>query len=748
VNNMKFLENVSIKNKLMVLVVLPLSVIIIFSSLALYDKYTKIINLEHLNKIVILSTKISKLIHETQKERGITAGFLGGGESNVPQALLTQREQTNKVVADFREYTKGHSMHPSINQRTEDTIHKAVDTLNKLDTIRGRISSKSISKADAIAYYTNMNADFIKFISSASMVSKDSVVTYNLISYYSFLKSKEKAGVERAVATGVFASDKATPSLIIKLKTLISEQDTYMDSAKMIASQEIIDYKLSTLQGQAIDEVTRMREILFSSKTMQNFGVDHNYWFKMITEKINKLKKVDDFMSDKLIENINTKLSDERLFFNIELATIVFILIITILLAISINKNIGISITTLSALIKNFISFLNRENNILTKIDISASDEIGQVGKIINENIDSIADAIEQDMLCVGEAVLTLDKMQQGYYSCRVLSKASNPQVQTLAKTINSMLDVQENIMKDILSSLDKFTHYDFIEKIALDDKIGGEMKELVDGINLLRDAVTSMLVENQTNGFTLESSSNTLLENVDILNKSSNQAAASLEETAASIEELTSTISDTTRNTIEMSSYASKLADSVNEGQELANQTTVAMEDINKEVIAISDAIGVIDQIAFQTNILSLNAAVEAATAGEAGKGFAVVAQEVRNLASRSADAANEIKELVGKASTKAGSGKNIADKMTTGYVALNENITKTIKLISEVGIAAKDQQGGITQINDAVTQLDRQTQENAVVASQTQDIASKTQSIAQDIVNDVNSKEFIGKS
>ena len=171
-------------------------------------------------------------------------------------------------------------------------------------------------------------------------------------------------------------------------------------------------------------------------------------------------------------------------------------------------------------------------------------------------------------------------------------------------------------------------------------------------------------------------------------------------------------------------------------------------MDEINTQVNAINEAITVIDQIAFQTNILSLNAAVEAATAGEAGKGFAVVAQEVRNLASRSAEAAKEIKELVLNATTKANQGKNIAENMIDGYRQLNENIKQTIDLITDIEMASKEQLVGIEQINDAVNQLDQQTQQNAMVASQSHDIAQSTDEIAKLIVQDANQKEFEGKN
>ena len=192
------------------------------------------------------------------------------------------------------------------------------------------------------------------------------------------------------------------------------------------------------------------------------------------------------------------------------------------------------------------------------------------------------------------------------------------------------------------------------------------------------------------------------------------------------------------------LSSEVTKLA---NDGENFANQTTVAMDEINNQVNLVNEAISIIDNIAFQTNILSLNAAVEAATAGEAGKGFAVVAQEVRNLASRSAEAAQDIKTIVENATIKANQGKSIATNMIGGYKELNHSISQTINLINDIQNASKEQLSGIEQINDAVTQLDRQTQQNAAAANQTNDVAVITDQIAKLIVSSADEKEFVGK-
>ena len=393
---------------------------------------------------------------------------------------------------------------------------------------------------------------------------------------------------------------------------------------------------------------------------------------------------------------------------------------------------------------QQLIDFLSYEKNEFEYIESTGNKKVDDMFKRWNQQIKSFDKRAKDDMRVLGEIVLTADKVEKGIYKSRITASSENPTIHTLKNTLNKMLSSIDDATSRILRVVNSYTNDDFTDYIRVVDNYKDDMKLLMESINILGKELGNSAKNNLNNGETLEKSSSTMSNSMNNLATKANEQAASLEQTAAALEEITSITRNNTQNATKMGELGQIVKKSVQTGEELASKTALSMDEINEKVKAINSAITVIDQIAFQTNILSLNAAVEAATAGEAGKGFAVVAQEVRNLANRSAEAAKEIKNLVEEANIKTNDGKLISSDMIEGYKELNKNISETINIIEDVSAASKEQMLGIEQINQTVNMLDRVTQENAFESNQIKEISQSVSTLAYELLTDAKSKKF----
>lgn len=392
----------------------------------------------------------------------------------------------------------------------------------------------------------------------------------------------------------------------------------------------------------------------------------------------------------------------------------------------------------------SFLKFVSFETNKYTAAKIYGKDEIADMLKMLNKTAELYDIKLKEDMKVLGEIVLVADKLEQGMYGFTVVSDTKNPMIKTLRNTLNQMLIITSQNIKLLSDSVNSYTHNDFTKRVEVKPKLKGQMKTLMQGINTLGDTLSLNAKLNLENGQTLEQNAITMTQSVTNLVNKANEQAVSLEETTASVEEITTITRNNSKNSSTMSKLGNSVEEEVATGMNLATKTSASMDDINIQVSAIHDAIDMVDQIAFQTNILSLNAAVEAATTGEAGKGFAVVAQEVRNLASRSTQAANEIKAIVQQAAIKASEGKKVSDAMITGYKSLNKNFNETMQLIQNVSCSSKEQMVKIEQINNTVVMLDKVTQENADEANNIATIANNVTKMANDLVADAQMKKI----
>ncbi|WP_088709585.1 methyl-accepting chemotaxis protein, partial [Noviherbaspirillum denitrificans] len=246
------------------------------------------------------------------------------------------------------------------------------------------------------------------------------------------------------------------------------------------------------------------------------------------------------------------------------------------------------------------------------------------------------------------------------------------------------------------------------------------ETAHLLKSLNVMNDNLARIVAQVRDGTHQIAHASSEIARGNLDLSSRTEQQAGSLEETASSMEELTGTVKQNSENAAQANNLARTASDVAARGGSVVSQVVRTMGDINASSRKIVDIIAVIDGIAFQTNILALNAAVEAARAGEQGRGFAVVASEVRSLAQRSAAAAKEIKALIEDSVDKVGTGSKLVDQAGTTMEEVLSSVQRVSDIINEIAAASHEQDAGIRQINDAISQMDSVTQQNAALVEQ----------------------------
>jgi methyl-accepting chemotaxis protein len=235
-----------------------------------------------------------------------------------------------------------------------------------------------------------------------------------------------------------------------------------------------------------------------------------------------------------------------------------------------------------------------------------------------------------------------------------------------------------------------------------------------------MRDKLTGIVGEVQQGSQAVSSAAQQIAKGNDDLSQRTQEQASSLEETAASMEEMTSTVKQNAENASHANQLANGAREQAERGGQVAAQAVAAMGEINASSRKIADIVGLIDEIAFQTNLLSLNAAVEAARAGEQGRGFAVVASEVRGLSQRSAAAAKEIKGLINESVDRVQAGSVLVDQSGAALADIVDSVKKVTDIVAEIAAASQEQSSGIDQVNRAVMQMDEVTQQNAALVEE----------------------------
>lgn len=312
-----------------------------------------------------------------------------------------------------------------------------------------------------------------------------------------------------------------------------------------------------------------------------------------------------------------------------------------------------------------------------------------------------------------------VESASQGDLSRRILLEGKSGFFKQLGTGFNSLLDELADVFDQIANVMSDMA--DGRLDVRIKQNYQGTFGKVKDDINQTLDRMGTVIGQLDQLAGEVDTAAEEIYTGNNNLSARTEQQASSLEETAASMEELTSTVRNNADNSRQADQLAANARNTAEAGGEVVSRAVDAMEQINTASAKISEIIGVIDEIAFQTNLLALNASVEAARAGEQGRGFAVVATEVRNLASRSADAAKEIKELIRDSVEKVEAGSQLVNESGTTLEEIVVGVKKVGDIVAEISAASAEQAAGIDQINQAVTAMDEMTQQNAALAEET---------------------------
>ena len=768
-------KNISIKAKLILLVLIPVAVIAIMAAKTVMGVYSEVNSFKDLNKVVVLSTKISALVHETQKERGATAGFIGSKGVKFVDILQNQRKLTDIKVDEIKGFLTTIDL-KSINKNISGSIDNVLGRLNNIQTIRTDVSGLNISASDAIGYYTKINNEFLDCIIEISKMSRSPEISKQLIAYSSFLLSKERAGIERAIGANILTKDVFGKGIMTKFSNLIAIQNTYTGSFLKYVSKDAKVFYNQKLQAKEVNEVNRIRGVLLNSgekhalisqmKEVVGYGgLIHNFknyvirgaekYEQRVFEQYNQLNKL--IVQYKSLGNIsaqeNQLLNDIQIVFtkyNEGISSVVK----AVALGESVKKLDKIvkvsdtpavkglnklssslfsddagywfkTITVKINLLKQVDDYL--ANELIVTIDNVLANENNNLMFVIGLNFIGALVSLVIAVLILRNITGSLNIFQNGLldffnYLNKQIDTAepikidSNDEIGHMAKAVNENIEkVQKNIDLEKQAVSDITQGLKKLEEgdlaYTITTQCEGEYDLIKQSVNNVSDKLDAMVRNITKSADQMKIASGEVNGSSQSISSGAEQQASSIEETTSAIEEMSGSINETASNAQKTNEMAEAAAKMANEGGDAVDKTVGAMS-------TIADKIKIIEDIVYQTNLLALNAAIEAARAGEHGKGFAVVAAEVRKLAKRSQVAASEISGITADSLAVSQEAGALISKAVP-------QIQETALLIKDIASAAQEQDIGIKQITTAMNELDTVTQDNA---SSSQELASSS--------------------
>jgi methyl-accepting chemotaxis protein len=365
------------------------------------------------------------------------------------------------------------------------------------------------------------------------------------------------------------------------------------------------------------------------------------------------------------------------------------------------------------------------------------------VTPVINDRGQRLGTAVEWldrtgEVAVENEVALIVSAAANGDFSQRVLPEGKDGFFLQLANNLNQLLDTSQRGLDEVVSMLEALAKGDLTKRI--ETEYAGTFGQLKNDSNATAENLCEIVGQIKNAADAINTAAKEISSGNQDLSSRTEEQASSLEETASSMEQLTGTVKQNADNARQANELAGSAQQVAEKAGAVVGQVVGTMSAIHQSSSKISDIIGVIDGIAFQTNILALNAAVEAARAGEQGRGFAVVATEVRSLAQRSAAAAKEIKGLISDSVEKVETGNRLVDQAGRTMEEVVSSIKSVARIMADIAEASREQSAGIEQIGLAVSQMDEVTQQNAALVEEAAAAAESLEEQAQSLTQSIS--------
>ena len=721
----------------------------------------------HISKRVDLLAAMTSLVHEQQKERGMTAVFLASEGALFAEELVAQRQATDEMrarvgplMADAR---------ASVAQSEDDApitpdgafvqgLGAMEAELALMDGLRAQVDAMEVAADDAVAYYTALNAVTLGLVKQVSHLTHDAELGSSIASLFGFLQGKEYAGIERAVGSRGFAQGRFGGELLSKFTTVMSLQDAFFSVFLADATAEQKDAYAQMLQAKPTQTVAKMRSTAISGGMWGLVdGITGPDFFAAMTQKIDGFKAFEDRLTRDLRQLTDQKNAQSRTSALVAFALVVVAIAAVIAGSYLIARRFQMA---MAQLIDTAIEM--SEGDLDVELPAADETEIGRISGALDQFRHSILDArAREDELKRQEVEAARQKAEQeraereeerrageaaakaaaqerereaeitaeinsvvsacaaGDFSRRLDVAGKDGIFAELCRGVNEIGDAAEAGLHEVQRALDALSQGDLTH--VANDRLPGTFGELGALINGSVRGLGGLISEVSTN--TLDGA--TLLNSIEAatrdLARRTESSAATLEQTSSSLGRISASVREVADAVDEVNVNANEVAGRAREGVDIVDQTIDSMRKIQESAQSIAGIVDLIDSIAFQTNLLALNAGVEAARAGEAGRGFSVVATEVRELSGRTTEAARRIAELIAVSGSQVEEGVANVDRSGALLKAIADSVGDISARFGTIAEATRTQTTGLDEISTAATELDETAQANAAMFEET---------------------------